>query len=118
MTQGKLLEFLEDIGISISAGYLSNLLIKNQVEFESEKNEVYASGLESSHWQHFDQTGARVGGVNYTTNVICNPFYTIYLTTAKKDRLSVVKVLQNAPELELILNQLTDNLQRDFPNPN
>lgn len=118
MTQGKLLEFLEDIGISISAGYLSNLLIKNQVECESEKNEVYASGLESSHWQHFDQTGARVGGVNYTTNVICNPFYTIYLTTAKKDRLSVVKVLQNAPELELILNQLTDNLQRDFPNPN
>ncbi|AVQ71523.1 hypothetical protein MTo_02498 [Microcystis aeruginosa NIES-1211] len=118
MTQGKLLEFLEDIGISISVGYLSNLLIKNQVEFESEKNEVCASGLESSHWQHLDQTGARVGGVNYTTNVICNPFYTIYLTTAKKDRLSVVKVLQNAPELELILNQLTDNLQRDFPNPN
>lgn len=26
MTQGKLLEFLEDIGISMSAGYLSNLL--------------------------------------------------------------------------------------------
>jgi hypothetical protein len=37
MTQGKLLEFLEALGISISAGYLSNLLIKNQVEFESEK---------------------------------------------------------------------------------
>jgi regulator of replication initiation timing len=29
MTQGKLLEFLENIGISMSAGYLSNLLIKN-----------------------------------------------------------------------------------------
>ncbi|WP_266888951.1 hypothetical protein [Trichormus azollae] len=34
MTQGKLLEFLEDIGISISAGYLSNLRIKNQADFE------------------------------------------------------------------------------------
>lgn len=45
MTQGKLLEFLEDIGISISAGYLSNLLIKNHGDFESEKSEVYASGL-------------------------------------------------------------------------
>ncbi|WP_199306902.1 IS66 family transposase [Anabaena sphaerica] len=117
MTQGKLLEFLEDIGISISAGYLSNLLIKNQVDFESEKTEVYVSGLESSHWQHFDQTGARVGGVNYTTNVVCNPLYTIYLTTAKKDRLSVVKVLQNATELELILNQLTDNLLETFQIP-
>ena len=46
-----------------------------------------------------------------------NPFYTIYLTTAKKDRLSVVKVLQNAPELELILNQLTDNLLETFQIP-
>ena len=41
MTQGKLLEFLEDIGISISAGYLSNLLIKNYSDFKSEKTEVY-----------------------------------------------------------------------------
>lgn len=44
MTQGKLLEFLEDIGISMSAGYLSNLLIKNHSYFESELNEVYISG--------------------------------------------------------------------------
>ena len=117
LTQGKLLEFLEDIGISISAGYLSNLLIKNQTEFESEKSEVYASGLESSQWQHLDQTGARVGGVNYTTNVVCNPLYTIYLTTAKKDRLSVVKVLQNGRELELILNQLAYNLLEYFQIP-
>ncbi|MEH2164287.1 MAG: transposase [Nostoc sp.] len=117
LTQGKLLEFLEDIGISISAGYLSNLLIKNQTEFESEKSEVYASGLESSQWQHLDQTGARVGGVNYTTNVVCNPLYTIYLTTAKKDRLSVVKVLQNGRELELILNQLAYNLLENFQIP-
>ncbi len=117
LTQGKLLEFLEDIGISISAGYLSNLLIKNQTEFESEKSEVYASGLESSQWQHLDQTGARVGGVNYTTNVVCNPLYTIYLTTAKKDRLSVVKVLQNGRELELILNQLAYNLLTNFQIP-
>jgi len=99
---------------SISAGYLSNLLIKNHVEFETEKSEVYESGLESSSWQHLDQTGARVGGVNYTTNVVYNPLYTIYLTTAKKDRLSVVKALQNGQELALILNRLTDNLLDNF----
>jgi len=44
MTQGKLLEFLEDIGISMSAGYLSNLLIKKHDDFEAEFNEVYRSG--------------------------------------------------------------------------
>jgi hypothetical protein len=68
MTQGKLLELLEDIGISMSAGYLSNLLIKNQGDFEAEFNEVYVSGLESSPWQHLDQTSARVKGVNHTMN--------------------------------------------------
>jgi hypothetical protein len=63
MTQGKLLEFLADLGISISAGYLSNLLIKNHSGFETEKKEVYDSGLASSPWQHFDQTGGAGCGV-------------------------------------------------------
>jgi Transposase IS66 family len=114
MTQGKLLEFLKDIGISMSAGHLSNLLIKDHSDFEEEKSEVYFSGLASSPWQHFDQTGARVGGVNHTTNVICNPLYTIYLTTLKKDRLSVIKGLQNGQELQFILNPLTYELLEKF----
>lgn len=117
MTQGKLLEFLEDIGISISAGTISNLLINNQEDFEAEYKQVYASGLESSPWQHFDQTGARVGGVNHTTNVICNPLYTIYQTTRNKDRLSVLKVFQNTRSLEFILNSLTYELLETFKVP-
>lgn len=117
MTQGKLLEFLEDIGISMSAGYLSNLLIKSHSDFENEKSEIYSSGLGSSPWQHFDQTAARVAGVNYTTNVVCNPLYTVYLTTAKKDRLSVLLGLQNGRELEFILNQLTCELLESFQLP-
>lgn len=110
MTQGKLLEFLENIGISMSAGYLSNLLIKKHSGFEVEFNEVYIEGLASSSWQHFDQTSARVKGVNHTTNVICNPLYTVYSTTVKKDRLTVLGVLQNKQELEFILNPLTYEL--------
>lgn len=117
ITQGKLLEFLEDIGISMSAGYLSNLLIKNQEAFVAEYQEVYTEGLASSPWQHFDQTGARVGGVNHTTNVICNPLYTIYQTTRNKDRLSVLKVLQNTTELEFILSELTYELLETFNLP-
>ncbi len=48
MTQGKLLEFCEDLGISMSAGYVSNLLIKNPGDWETEFNEVYREGLASS----------------------------------------------------------------------
>jgi regulator of replication initiation timing len=117
MTQGKLLEFLGDLGICISAGHLSNLLIKNHFGYETEKKEVYNSGLASSPWQHFDQTGARVGGINYTTNVICNPLYTVYFTTPNKDRLTVIKGLQPGRELEFILNQLTFSLLDNFQIP-
>ncbi|MEO1433501.1 MAG: hypothetical protein AAFV71_31470, partial [Cyanobacteria bacterium J06633_8] len=60
--------------------------------FEAEYEEVYKEGLASSPWQHLDQTGARVAGVNHTTNV---SLYTIYQTTRYKDRLTVLKVLQN-----------------------
>ena len=86
--------------------------------FESEKTEVYSAGLASSPWQHFDQTAARVGGVNYTTNVICNPLYTVYLTTLKKDRLTVLQGLQNATELEFILNEFTCEWLENFRLPN
>ena len=110
MTQGKLLEFLEDINISMSAGCLSNLLIKKHSNFEVELNEVYIEGLASSPWQHLDQTSARVKGVNHTTNVICNPLYTVYSTTLKKDRLSVLSVLQNKQELQFIISPLTYEL--------
>lgn len=101
----------------MSAGYLSNLLIKNQETFEAEYKEIYSEGLASSPWQHFDQTGARVGGVNHTTNVICNPLYTIYQTTQNKNRLNVLKVLQNTTELEFIFNQLTYDLLDTFNLP-
>ena len=114
MTQGKLLEFLEDTGISISCGHLSNLLIKNYSDFAEEKSEVYRSGLASSPWQNFDQTGARVAGVNYTTNVVCNPFYTVYFTSPQKDRLTVLKGLQDDKELEFIFNQESYELLKGF----
>ena len=68
-------------------------------------------------WQHFDQTGARVAGVNHTTNVICNPLYTIYQTTRHKDRLTVLKVLQNTTELSFILNEMTYELLETFKVP-
>jgi response regulator of citrate/malate metabolism len=58
-----------------------------------------------------------VGGVNYTTNVICNPLYTVYFTTANKDRLTVLKGLQPGREIKFILNPLTFLLIQDFKIP-
>lgn len=117
MTEGKLLEFLSDIGISISAGQLSNLLIKDHQAFHTEKQEVYQAGLASSPWQHFDQTSARVGGENQTCNVVCNPLYTVYDTTVKKDRLTVLDVLQGGQERQFLLNEEAFELMKTFNLP-
>ncbi len=95
MAEPKLLDLFRSIGVVISAGELSNLLIKNQTTFHAEKTAVYTAGLRSSPWQHFDQTSTRVDGVNQQCNIVCNPLYTVFFTTASKDRLSVLDVLRN-----------------------
>lgn len=117
MTQGKLLEFLSDIGISISSGQLSNLLIQGHESFHLEKQQVYQAGLASSPWQHFDQTGAGVGGDNLTCNIVCNPLYSVYFTTDKKDRLTVLGVLQGIKECSFLLNNLAFKCLETFKLP-
>jgi len=95
VAEPKLLDLFRSIGVVISAGQLSNLLIKKQEGFHAEKTAVYTAGLRSSPWQHFDQTSTRVDGVNQQCNIVCNPLYTVFFTTASKDRLSVLDVLRN-----------------------
>ncbi|MFZ1475282.1 MAG: transposase [Anaerolineae bacterium] len=104
ISEPKLLELFRSIGVVISAGELSNILIKKQDDFHAEKAEVYAAGLESSPWQHLDQTSTRVDGVNQQCHVVCNPFYTAFFTTASKDRLSVLDVLRNLAARTFRLN--------------
>jgi hypothetical protein len=95
MSEPKIIEFLTNAGISISTGELSNLLIKEKAEFHQEKEEVYKAGLSSSPWQNIDDTGTRVNGKNEYCHIVCNPLYTAYFTTEKKDRLTVIDVLRN-----------------------
>jgi hypothetical protein len=83
------------MGIQISAGQLSNFLVKGQDEFHAEKQEVCEAGLASSPFQHIDQTSTRVDGENQHCTIICNPLYTSYNTTPHKDRLSVLDALRN-----------------------
>jgi hypothetical protein len=104
MSEPKILDLYENIGIQISAGQLSNLLIKGQEQFHAEKEDVCEAGLSSSPWQHTDQTSTRVDGQNQHCNIVCNPLYTIYTTTPKKDRLSVLDVLRPGRERRFRLN--------------
>ena len=104
MSEAKILDLYENIGVQISAGQLSNQLIKGRELFHAEKEAVCEAGLGSSPWQHTDQTSTRVDGENQHCNIVCNPLYTIYTTTPKKDRLSVLDVLRNGRERRFRLN--------------
>ena len=59
MAEPKILEFFANIGIHLSAGELSNWLIKDWPELHAEKAAIYAAGLRSSPWQHLDDTATR-----------------------------------------------------------
>jgi hypothetical protein len=104
MSEPKILGLYENVGVQISVGELSNLLIKGQEEFHVEKDAVYEAGLGSSPWQHTDHTSTRVDGQNQHCHIVCNPLYTIYATTPRKDRLSVLDVLRNGRERMFRLN--------------
>lgn len=95
--------FLRDLGIELSAGQVSNLLVQAQDAFHAEARAVGDAGLRSSPWQHLDDTGTRVGRAGQHCHVIGNPLYTRYQTTPTKDRLAVRDVLRNgAPRCFLL----------------
>jgi hypothetical protein len=104
-SEPKILEFFGNVGIQISDGELSNLLIKDQDRFHAEKDAVYEAGLRSSPWQHTDDTLTRVNGQNQHCHVVCNPVYSAYQTKPTKERLAVLDVLRNGRERRFRLNQ-------------
>lgn len=94
VSEAKIRELLTNVGVQIAEGTISNLLIKDHATFHAEADAVYQAGLRSSPWQQIDDTGTRVNGQNQHCQIVCNPLYTHYQTTAAKDRLSVLDVLR------------------------
>ena len=107
MSEPKIIELLSHWGISISDGQVSNLLTKGHEPWHEEKAEIYRAGLGSGSWQHIDDTGTRVNGENQYCHIVSNPYYTAYFTRPRKDRLTVIGLLQNAFEPQFLLNDKT-----------
>jgi hypothetical protein len=104
MSEPKVAELLRSVGVRISDGQVSNLLIKDQALFHAEKDALSQAGLASSPWQHLDDTRTRVHGQNGYGHIVCNPLSTAYFTTATKDRLTVLDVLTNYRPQRFLVN--------------
>jgi hypothetical protein len=108
VSEPKLVELFRGAGVQISDGEVSNLLIKGQERFHAEKDAVYAAGLRSSPWQQVDDTGTRVNGQNQYCQLLCNPLYTVYVTTPAKDRQTILDVLRQGRPRVYLLNAEAD----------
>lgn len=99
VSEPKILLFMGHIGIKISAGTLSDILIRKHSEtFEKEKEEILTAGLESYDYHQTDTTQATVNGKRYQSHILCNEVYTSYTTNESKSRMSTLDVLrQNKP---------------------
>lgn len=117
MSEPKIVEFLQNIGVLISDGQLSNLLIKKNEPWHQEKRAIYRAGLVSSSWQHSDDTGTRVKGDNQYCHVVGNPLYTAYFTRPAKDRLTLIGLLQDVVEAPLLLDETTPAWLEQFDTP-
>ncbi len=117
MSEPKVIELLSHMGIIISAGQISNILTKKNEQWHAEKDEIYEAGLNSSRWQHIDDTGTRVDGENQYCHILSNPLYTAYFTRPSKDRLTVIEVLQNLSQAQFLLNSQTKQWLAAFEVP-
>lgn len=93
VSQPNILKLLTSCGIAISAATISRMLIDQAAQFHQEKKDIIDAGLQSTPYQHIDDTGARVNGKNHYAHVLCNPFYSAYFTRRHKDRLTILTIL-------------------------
>jgi len=93
MSEPKILEVLHSVGIVISAAHLATLLIDQPV-FAAEYEDIARAGLARSLLQHLDDTGTRVNEEEEHCHILCGPLFTLYRTTPRKDRQTVLDVLR------------------------
>lgn len=114
VSEPKIHEFLENIGVHISKATISRILTKDIDIFHQEKAEIFLEGLKATPYQQIDDTGARVNGVNYYTQILCNPYYTAYFTVPNKNRENVLDVLLCGKEKTYCFTDEAFNLMKTF----
>ena len=104
MTLKNITTELTCMGVQITISTVSRMALNQNDVFHQEKREVVCAGLQSTTYQHLDDTSGRECGQNCYVNVLANPYYTAYFTLSKKDRLTIIELL-SVDGLRFSLNQ-------------
>lgn len=106
VTENKIKTILEESGIIISEGQISNILTKEKKEeIANEKEDIFIAGMTNSNYVHMDDTGMKHKGINHHLHVICNFLFSVFFIELKKDSKTIQKILGllNDRTLEKIL---------------
>ena len=114
LSERSILGFFQNFGIEISSATISNLWTKGYTDFHQEKTAIFDAGLSSTCYQQIDDTGARVKGQNHYTQILCNPLYSAYFTTPRKDRLTILDVFTNSAPRQFLYNAEAISLLDSF----
>jgi hypothetical protein len=94
VTENKIKTILEESGIIISEGQISNILTKERKEeMTKEKEDIFIAGMENSSYLHMDDTGMKHKGINHHLHVICTALFSVFFIELKKDRKTIKKIL-------------------------
>jgi len=94
VTENKIKTILEESGIIISEGQISNILTKEKKEeMTKEKEDIFIAGMANSSYVHMDDTGMKHKGRNHHLHVICNFLFSVFFIELKKDSKTIQKIL-------------------------
>ena len=96
VTQPLILQQLTELGIDISSGQISNLLIKGKGGFHWEKDELLTAGINNSCYIQVDDTGSRHKGKNGYCTHIGNSSFAWFSSTHSKSRINFLELLRGA----------------------
>lgn len=114
MGHDKIIRLLETIGIKISAGQVEAILNKKNQDFHEEMEQGFMTAIDLVGFMHGDDTGARHGGSNWFTSVFCNFLCTMFKTTPKKNRLTVIQNLVGKDKVKFLINKGTIKYMNDY----
>ena len=114
VSEPKIHELLENMGVWISKATISRILTEDNDLFHEEKSEIFLSGLNSTTYQQIDDTSARVNENNWYTQIICNPYYAAYFTVPHKNRETILDILLCGNEKTYCFNEEAFELMETF----
>ena len=114
VSEPKIHELLENVGVHISRATISRILTKDTEIFHQEKAEIFREGLKATPYQQIDDTGARVNGINHYTQILCNPYYAAYFTVPNKNRETILDILLCGNEKVYCFNNEAFDLMETF----